>query len=362
MGTWSIEPSDSGAIIDDYGKVTFPTNTGFTQKEYTIKYTDGDMVCEKKVLQEATSCGCDILTFNQTVEYVRNDGVQDLEIGTIALTREACRDFVVANSSSSSLTLRLEGDSVIANVDRNDGDPRMLEFEVYIDTEEGCTHETHYLYQQCWRGTDNGTDKYIKPDGSYEIHSWDLYMNSDYSHNGDSIAVSSITLDNITYYDGNGDPNDPSSYIDDDGSHFTWRQTSQGTNIIGDLNYKATIALDGIDNFIMYWDNRIPGVCNVGMLGFSALTTSEQDPYDNNSVYGYRSFKFLFRTSANNIMTCNIAHKGESCCKIWELEIKQCEQGYKWYSKYGHNVQDSCMPFKTEAEAIRKGYPYEIEP
>ena len=78
MGTWSITPST--ASIDQNGNVTFPKNTEPTEKTYTIKYTDGDMVCEKKVIQEGTGC---IFSYDANSTNIPGDRESEYTFGTI---------------------------------------------------------------------------------------------------------------------------------------------------------------------------------------------------------------------------------------------------------------------------------------
>lgn len=53
MGSWKITSSDGGvATIDNNGKAVFESNTTYTEKHFTVTYTNGDVTCDAQVVQK----------------------------------------------------------------------------------------------------------------------------------------------------------------------------------------------------------------------------------------------------------------------------------------------------------------------
>ena len=66
MGIWSISPCE-GVVPpceNSDGKFTFKPNTSYSERHFTVKYTDGSTMCSVPVVQKPKTCSCDDLTLN----------------------------------------------------------------------------------------------------------------------------------------------------------------------------------------------------------------------------------------------------------------------------------------------------------
>lgn len=565
MGTWSITPST--ASIDQNGNVTFPKNTESTEKTYTIKYTDGDMVCEKKVIQEGTGCifsydanstnipgdreseytfgtitpngadvsqitievyegaeyingslsinssnqvvgtvkknetqssrtikyklktanksvcydktatqgkGCDCSSFSVTARSVGKDagaytfatytadpciteitatensdwitaiGVNTTDktitgtvkangsvsektttinvsgkagtltcplsfeltqggidcpcetlqyytrytnmfnkeartvvLGKVKVLTSCIDNLELVTHSSGKLTLSFgsrtqEGNYTIVEVK---GDltkaenSRELKYSLGM---KGCTKKDYFVYQNCWRGTDNGIDEYYREYDDYQEpyplvkYDYPVYICGDGGSDADTIAVKTLRIKGIKYYD----DNHTSGVQLTRGNGFV-ETNLHNNNIIGSSDYKCTIkdSDNGNDFYEMWWATGGPtsGLCGEGMIQFKSLGTYEKAFV--NGATNYRNVIITFETdptervvktccgwsdtsgtwhlctdctqaSSGQCVGCNCSghevivmpeHAGEAVCDSWDFNVVQITRGYKLY-------------------------------
>lgn len=328
MAEWTLLYHNEVIDTSDNGVFSIPPEYGVGETFYIVhNYQEADEQ-RIKYVRSKTCCDCDSIKYTKVygANYVGNAEQTfnpAIKLGSISFKDTKCDGNVTLSAvceTVGEMTLNVVGKDVyLTHIKANTtGNPRALNYYATVNGEK-CGGD--FVAQQCWRATDNGTDYYLDDKG-HEIkeNSAMLLCSNAGSTEGDTIKVSTMKLISASASTGN-----------DSYTALTINQTSTG-NIVNTANWSATFeGAGGAGNWLKVY-NHETGECGYGSIFYESLTVC---PGDDSSINGYRSVVLVFSTDDSEIsMNCNpaISHRGEECCKQWEVEIKQCKQGLAWYS------------------------------
>lgn len=359
------------------GSVT--ANTSTSARTATINVTGsngGSVSCPFPVVltQSGVDCPCEALQ-----SYTRYTNLFNKEPRTVVLGKAkvltACVDNLeLVTHSSGKLSLSFgsrtqEGNYTVVEVKATltkAENSRELKYSLGM---KDCTKNDYYVYQNCWRGTDNGIDEYYREYDDYQEpyplvkYDYPIYVcGYNGGTNGDSIAVKSLKISGIKYYD----DNHPNGVQLTRGNGFV-ETNLLNNNIIGSSEYKCIIkdSDNGNDFFEMWWVSG--GICGEGMIRFKVLGEYEKAYVEGKT--NYRNIIITFETdpaervvktccgystdgkdwnlctnctqaSGGQCVGCNCSgydliimpeHAGEAVCDSWDFNVIQVIRGYKMY-------------------------------
>lgn len=173
MATWTL--SYNGQIIEtnQTGQFTlgpeYPLGSG-----YKITYQNGSTseTIEYTRTKECIACDCSDINFtpNSQVNYETSGAT--VTLGTIA-PKETCRSYIGVSGDSNFTSVKIEGNTVKGTFGRftqtPDNNGRALKYRFTINGKK-CD-KVYTIYQQAFRGTDNGVDSYVgEGEKSYPIY------------------------------------------------------------------------------------------------------------------------------------------------------------------------------------------------
>ena len=133
MGIWNINPNDTASIDPNTGKAIFQPNDSYSEKHFTITYTEGDIKCVTTVTQNGNPCS---YVYDKNNDNIPASGDDEYVFGTLSNVDGQEISVMVTNGSEfiDGGKITVENDRLIASIYKNtDNDSRDIEYKIYAD-------------------------------------------------------------------------------------------------------------------------------------------------------------------------------------------------------------------------------------
>ena len=308
MANWTISPCGEGIATPcscDDGNFTISPNVK-SGKSFKITYTDGEKVKTIDYVREkeCITCECsDIIFTYGATRYFNVAAHNDVELGTIKFKEgTTCANYVRVSGDTGSTgftEIKIVGDKVIASFPAYQQTfletGRRLRFKFTIEGTP-CTN-VYEIYQQAWRGTDNGTDTFIN---GYELQYPILLCYCKGRCDADTI----IAQNGAWYY-------------------------NEATELCEKIEPSwGGVIIDGWCHF--FCKKNQPGYCDKNMISCKALSANKTGKI-RKAFITLSSIPSKDALEDATVICQNagdVHHSGETCSLTWKYEVWQLPKGY----------------------------------